>query len=56
MKSIELYCTQDTDTGYWLVWCPHPLGGIDVLDSFESETEARAFWQDQIDNIDLDAE
>jgi hypothetical protein len=54
-NEIELYCTQDEDTGEWLVWFPHPLGGMDVLESFSNEADARAFWQDQIDNADWDA-
>jgi hypothetical protein len=54
-NEIELYCTQDEDTGEWLVWFPHPLGGMDVLESFNNEADARAFWQDQIDNADWDA-
>lgn len=55
-KPIELYCTYDEDRKEWLVWFPHPLGGMNVLESFTDELEARAFWQDQIDNADLDAE
>jgi hypothetical protein len=55
-NEIELYCTQDEDTSEWLVWFPHPLGGMDVLGSFGNEADARAFWQDQIDNADFDAE
>ena len=31
---------------------PHPLGGKNVLESFTNETDAREFWQDQIDNAD----
>jgi hypothetical protein len=49
--SIELFCTPDDD-GSWLVWFPHPLGGINVLDSFDNEADARAFWQEQIDSAD----
>jgi hypothetical protein len=55
-NEIELYCTQDEDTGEWLVWFPHPLGGMDILESFNNEADARAFWQDQIDNADWDSE
>jgi hypothetical protein len=55
-NKIELYCEKDVDTGYWLVYFPHPLGGMHVLESFDNEAEARAFWQDQIDSADLDAE
>lgn len=52
-EKIELYCTQDDSTKEWLVWFPHPLGGMKVLESFLNETEARAFWQDQIDSADF---
>jgi hypothetical protein len=50
---VELFCTQDSDTGQWLVWFPHPLGGMHVLDTFDNESEARQFWQEQIDSADL---
>jgi hypothetical protein len=53
---VELYCTQDEDTGTWLVWFPHPLGGMNVLETFDNEEDARAFWQDQIDSADYDTE
>ena len=49
----ELYCTQDEETGKWLVWFSHPLGGMNMLETFELELEARAFWQQQIDSADL---
>ena len=49
----ELHCTQDEETGKWLVWFPHPLGGMNVLDTFELEAEAREFWQHQIDSADF---
>ena len=55
-EPVELYCTQDEDTGEWLVWFPYPLGGMDVLETFDNETEARAFWQEQIDSADYDVE
>jgi hypothetical protein len=48
---VELYCTQD-EAGQWLVWFPHPLGGMSVLETFDVETDARAFWQAQIDSVD----
>ena len=51
--SVELFCTKDQETGEWLVWFPHPLGGINVLETFNDEAQARAFWQDQIDSADL---
>ena len=50
-KDIELYCTQDGDQ--WLVWFPHPLGGMSVLETFLNETDARAFWSEQIDSADF---
>ena len=49
---VELYCTQDEDTGEWLVWFPHPLGGMNILESFDNEVDARKFHQDQIDSAD----
>jgi len=52
-EPVKLYCTQDADTGEWLVWFPHPLGGMNVLETFDNETAAREFWQEQIDSADL---
>ena len=49
-EPVELFCTQDEDSGDWLVWFPHPLGGMKVLESFENEVEARAFWLEQKDS------
>jgi hypothetical protein len=49
---VELYCTQDDD-GTWLVWFPHPLGGMSVLETFLNETEAREFWQQQMNSADF---
>jgi hypothetical protein len=54
-SQIELYCTYDQDRNEWLVWFPHPLGGMNVLESFNNEPEAQAFWQDQIDSADYSA-
>jgi hypothetical protein len=51
-EPVELYCTLDEDTGRWLVWFPHPLGGMNVLESFNYESDARAFWQQQIDSAE----
>jgi hypothetical protein len=51
--AVELHCTQDRDTGEWLVWFPHPLGGMNVLDSFDNEADAREFWQQQMDSADF---
>ena len=46
-EKVELYCTQNEE-GQWLVWFPHPMGGMNVLESFDNETDARIFWQEQI--------
>ena len=54
-EPVELYCSQ-SDEGQQLVWFPHPLGGMNVLDTFNNEADARAFWQDQIDNADFGEE
>jgi hypothetical protein len=50
--SVDLYCTYDQDTQEWHVWFQHPLGGMNVLESFDNEADARAFWQQQIDSAD----
>jgi hypothetical protein len=50
---VDLYCTYDEDAEEWFVWFPHPLGGMHVLESFDNETDARAFWQEQIDSADF---
>lgn len=50
---IELFCTQDTNTKEWLVWFPHPLGGMNVLETFLNKTAAREFWQQQMDSADF---
>lgn len=51
---VDLFCTQDEDTKEWLVWFPHPLGGMSVLETFLNETEAREFWQQQqMDSADF---
>jgi hypothetical protein len=52
-ESVELHCTQDKDTGEWLVWFPHPLGGMNVLETFSNETEAQQFWQQQMDSANF---
>jgi len=51
----ELHCTQDEGTGEWLVWFPHPLGGMEVLGTFDNEIAARWFWQQQLDSADFDS-
>lgn len=48
----ELYCTYDQDREEWVVWFPHPLGGKSVLETFDNEIQARAFWQEQIDDAE----
>jgi hypothetical protein len=53
--SEQLHCTQDPQTGEWQVWWQHPQGWPQVLESFDTESEARAFWQEQIDDSDDDA-
>jgi hypothetical protein len=50
-NSVELYCTQNEDS-QWLVWFPHLLGGMNVLETFDNETDAREFWQAQIESVD----
>jgi hypothetical protein len=51
MNLVELHCTQDEDQ--WLVWFPHPMGGMEVLGTFDNETKARQFWQEQMDSADF---
>ena len=51
-EPVELHCTQD-DNGTWLVWFPHPLGSMNELETFDNETEAREFWQQQMDSADF---
>ena len=54
-EPVELFCTPDDD-GTWLVWFPHVLGGMNVLETFDNESDARKFWQEQIDSADYDQE
>lgn len=49
---VPLHVTFNEDDNSWLVWFPHPLGGMDVIGEFETEPEARAFWQEQMDGAD----
>jgi len=51
-EKVELYCTQD-DEGQWLVWFQHPLGGMNVLETFDNETDARSFHKDQLDSAEI---
>lgn len=53
-EPVELYCTYDEDDQIWLVWFPHPLGGMNILETFDNEMDARAFWKEQIDNSDTE--
>ncbi len=55
-EPVELHCTYDECRDEWIVWFPHPLGGMKVLESFETEEEAQEFWQEQLDSADYDAE
>ncbi len=55
-EPVKLYCTKDSEIGQWIVWFPHPLGGMFVLETFENEKDARAFWQEQIDGADYGSE
>ena len=52
-KKIELYCEQDKDSDKWIVWFPHPLSGMKVLETFNNEAQARAFSQEQIKSADF---
>lgn len=49
-EDVELYCTQDEETKEWHVWFPHPLGGMNVLETFDNEIDARTFYNDQLDS------
>lgn len=51
--AVELFCTYDEDDAIWRVWFAHPSGGMNVLETFDNEADARAFWQEQIDSADL---
>jgi hypothetical protein len=50
--NVELYCTQDEETEEWFVWFPHPLGGMNILETFDNESNARAFYKDQLDSAE----
>lgn len=56
MDPVELLCTYDADDELWHVWFAHPLGGMNVLESFDNEAEAREFWAKEIAEADYDAE
>ena len=55
-EKVELYCTYDEDHREWLVWFPHPMGGMNVLEKFINEADARAFRQEQLDSADYTGE
>ena len=44
---IELFCTQNEE-GQWLVWFPHPLTKMHILETFDNEADARAFHAQQM--------
>ena len=52
-EKVELYCTYDEDRSEWLVWFPHPLGGMNVLETFDNEADARSFHKDQLDSAEI---
>lgn len=52
-EDVELYCTQDEETKEWRVWFPHPLGGMNVLETFDNEEDAKKFYQDQLDSAEI---
>lgn len=52
-EPVALHCELDSDTDEWLVWFPHPLGGMEVLGAFDNEADARRFWQEQMDSADF---
>jgi hypothetical protein len=54
-EPVELYCTYDEDHNTWLVWFPHPLGKMHVLESFDNEADARVFHAQQIADADYSA-
>jgi hypothetical protein len=50
MQEPELYLDFDQDRNEWQVWFPHPLGGREVLGTFDTEAEAREFYNEQYDS------
>jgi hypothetical protein len=50
LKPVELFCTYDADCELWAVWFPHPLGGMNVLETFDNEADARVFWEEQMNS------
>lgn len=56
MEPVELFCTYDADQELWYVWFAHPLGGMNVLESFDNEADARTFWEQELKNADYSGE
>lgn len=50
-EKVELYCTQNEE-GQWVVWFPHPLTKIHILESFDNEDDARAFHTQQLSDAE----
>ena len=53
---VELFYTYDESEYVWIVWFPHPLGGMCILETFEDKFQARTFWQGQIDSAEFGEE
>lgn len=51
-EQVKLYCSYDEDSQSWLVWFPHPLGGMHVMESFDNESDAKIFHQQQLNDAD----
>jgi hypothetical protein len=51
-EPVKLYCTHDEDHNTWIVWFPHPMGGMYILESFDNENDAKTFHQEQLDSAD----
>ena len=56
MEPVDLFCTYDGEEELWYVWFPHPLGGMNVLASFDNEADARVFWEQELKNADYSGE
>jgi len=53
LEPVELHCTYDADCEQWSVWFPHPLGGMNVLETFDNEASARVYWEEQVNSADF---
>lgn len=51
-EDAELYCTKDEETDEWHVWFPHPLGGMNVIETFDNKFAAKKFYQEQLDSVE----